>query len=255
MAGKTVIVWTCAHSDPKVSNERFDWLGRLIYDIRPDYCVDLGDFWDMRSLNTYDTRYPESYSAQSYEKDIDHGNDAQERIRHVIKKNKVKRPSYFGFEGNHEYRIKKAIKVDPRLAGDKHGISFSHLETGRWYDDYHEYEHDAPAVATYDGVDYAHYISGGNYGTALSGEHHAYNLLKKRMNSATVGHSHKRNIYFRDDAKKIGLVAGCFTGAPESWAGQANDEWAVGVWVLRNLENGFYEPQWISIQALEEEYA
>lgn len=252
--GKTVVVYTCAHADPKVSNERFTWLGKFLYDIRPDYVVDLGDGADMRSLNSFETSKPNAVVSQSYEKDIDVYNDAQERIRWPFKKNKVKRPRYYGFEGNHEHRIKRAIEVDPRLEGNKYGLSFKHLNTDLFFDEYHEYENGGPAIANYDGVDYAHFISSGNYGTAMSGEHHAYNLLKKRLRSCTVGHSHKRNLYFRDDAKAIGLVAGCFKGENESWAAQANDEWACGVWVKRRVENGYYDPQWVSIEALKAEY-
>ncbi len=36
--------------------------------------------------------------------------------------------------------LKKAIKHDPRLEGSKYGISFGHLQTNRWFDEYHEYE-------------------------------------------------------------------------------------------------------------------
>ncbi len=60
--GKTVVVYSCAHVDPSVGNERFNWLGEFLYDLKPDYVVDLGDGADMRSLNTFDTRYPEADS-------------------------------------------------------------------------------------------------------------------------------------------------------------------------------------------------
>lgn len=59
MSGKTAVVFSCGHSDPSVSNERYDWLGAFLHDLKPDYVVDLGDGADMRSLNTYDTRYPQ----------------------------------------------------------------------------------------------------------------------------------------------------------------------------------------------------
>lgn len=251
---KTVVVYTCAHAEPEVSNERFDWLGKFLYDVRPDYVIDLGDGADMRSLNSFDTSKPNSVVTQSYEKDIDVYLDAQERIRHHFKKAKVKRPRFYGFEGNHENRIKKAVESNPRVEGNRFGLSFKHLETDRWFDEYHEYQDGAPAIYNYDGVDYAHFIGSGNYGTAMSGEHHAYNLLKKRMRSTSVGHSHKRNIYFRDDAKAIGAVLGCFKGAREHWAGTANDEWYKGLMVKRNLEDGYYEPQFVSMDMLQNEY-
>lgn len=255
---KTAIIFTCAHSDPRSDNNRADWLSGLIYDVRPDYVVDLGDTADIQSLSSHDTRKPEALVHASYEADIDQYNDFQERVRHRVKKAKIKRPAYYGHEGNHENRIKKALSFDPRLGGSRYGISFKHLETDRWYDEYHEYKNSAPSISLYDGVSYAHYIASGNYGTAMSGEHHAYNLLKKRHSSTTVGHSHRRNVYFKDDAypnPSIGLVAGCFKGREEEWAGQANKEWWKGVIVKRNIENGWYDPEFISMKRLEAEYA
>ena len=254
---KTAVVFTCAHADPSVPNDRFDWLSDFIYDVRPDYVVDLGDGADLKSLNSYDTRYPKAIVAQNYESDIQCYNDAQERLRRKFRVMKKKRPAFFGLEGNHENRIKKAIANDPRLEGSKYGISFSHLQTDVWFDEYHEYNNSAPAIADYDGISYAHYIASGNYGTAMSGLHHAYGIIQKRHNSTTVGHSHKRSMFFKDDAHPhptIGLVAGCFKGAKEGWAGQANLEWWKGVIVKRNIRNGYYEPEFVSLERLRDVY-
>lgn len=254
---KTAVVFTCAHADPRSTNDRALLLGELLYDIKPDYVVDLGDTADMCSLSSHDTRYPTKMVSADYEADIEAYLDFQDKVRHKFKAMKRKRPAFYGFEGNHENRIKKALAHDPRMEGTKYGISFKHLEQDRYYDEYHEYTNSGPAIFDYDGVSYAHYISSGNYGTAMSGEHHAYNLIKKRHSSVTVGHSHKRNIYFKDDAHpstSIGLVAGCFKGREEDWAGQANNEWWKGVVIKRNLEGGSYSPQFVSLEELEKEY-
>lgn len=254
---KTAVVFTCAHTEPDVSNERFNWLGEFIYDLKPDIVIDLGDGADMRSLNSYDTRYPQKIVAQNYEKDIESYNDAQDRLRHKFRHQRRKKPHWVGFEGNHENRIKKALAEDPRLEGDKHGVSFKHLQTKHWFNDYHEYTNSAPAIADYCGVSFAHFFSSGNYGTAISGIHHAYALLQHRNHSSTCGHSHKRSIYFKDSAHPypiIGAVAGCFKGKDEDWAGQSNNEWWKGILVKRELENGYYEPQWISMETLRREY-
>lgn len=255
---KTVVVMTCAHSDPSVSNDRFDWLGKFLYDIKPDMVVDLGDGADMRSLNSYDTRYPTQIVNQSYEADIETYNEAQEKLRHPFKHNRKKRPFWVGFEGNHEHRIKTAIAHDPRIEGQKHGISFSHLQTDKYFDEYHEYHNSAPSIADYDGISYAHYFSSGNFGTATSGLHHAYALLQNRNHSSTCGHSHKRSIYFKDGAHPtgiVGLVAGCYKGGEESWAGQSNYEWWKGVVVKREVSNGMYQPEFVSLKQLEQEYS
>lgn len=258
MATRTAVVFSCAHADPSHGNERFDWLGELIYDINPTYVVDLGDGADMRSLNTFDTRYPEAIVSQNYEADIDCYNEAMDRMRKKPSLRKYKKPFWIGFEGNHENRIKKAIKSDPRLHGEKYGVSFNHLQTDQWFDEYHEYENGGPAIADYDGVSYAHFFSSGNFGSAMSGIHHAYTMLNHRNYSSTCGHSHKRSVYFKDNAHPngiVGLVAGCFKGGDEGWAGQANRDWWKGVVIKREIEHGMYEPEFISMKRLKEMYA
>jgi hypothetical protein len=211
----------------------------------------------MRSLNTYDTRNPQAVVAQSYQADIESYNEAQDRLWGRYKLSKKKRPYRIGFEGNHEHRIKKALAVDPRLEGTKYGISFSHLQTDHWFDEYHEYTNSAPALAIYDGVLYGHYVSTGNFGSALSTKHHGYSLVEKLACSATVGHSHKFHYYRKADARPTplnGLVAGCFKGKEEAWAGQANAEWSKGVVIKRQVNNGDYDLSWVSMKALEAEY-
>lgn len=255
--GSTAVVFSCGHTDPDVSNERFDWLGELIYDVRPDYVIDLGDGADMRSLNSYDTRYPEAIVSQSYQDDIEHYNEAMSRLREKPSVRKYKRPFWVGFEGNHENRIKTAVKHDPRVEGERYGVSFKHLQTDHWFDEYHEYTNSAPTIHNYDGVDYAHYVGAGNFGRAISGVHHAYGLLQKRYRSCTVGHSHKRDLYFKDDVGSngaIGAVIGCYKGAEEGWAGQSNKEWFKGVLIKRNICDGLYEPQFVSLETLRRTY-
>jgi hypothetical protein len=255
---KTTVVFSCAHVTPEVPNDRFTWLGKFLYDLKPDMVIDLGDGADMKSLNSYDTRYPQAIVAQSYEKDIESYNDAQERLRWQFRNHKKKRPYWVGLEGNHENRIKKAITNDPRLEGQKYGVSFGHLQTKEWFNEYHEYHNSAPSIADYDGVSYAHYFSSGNYGTAVSGTHHAYTLLQNRNSSSTCGHSHKRSLYFKDGSYPnpiIGLVAGCYKGGEEVWAGQANNDWWKGVVIKREVRNGYYEPEFVSLKTLEKEYS
>ena len=255
---KTAVVYTCTHTKPEVPNERFDWLGEFLYDLKPDMVFDLGDGADMGSLSTYEERYPKQFVAQNYEADIDSYNDAQERLRHKFRHQKRKRPFWVGFEGNHEYRIKTALAKDPRLEGQRHGVSFSHLQTKQWFDDYHEYRNSAPAIADYDGVSFAHYFTTGNSPQPIGGIHHAHSLLRSRHHSSVCGHSHKRDICFDDGAHPsgiVGLVAGCYKGAEEPWAGQSNGSWWSGVVVLRDFESGMFDPEFVSMQSLRKEYA
>ena len=255
---KTVVVFSCAHASPDAGNERFDWLGKFIYDLKPNMVIDLGDGADMSSLNSYDKGKPQAIVAQNYEADINVYNDSQERLRHQFRYHRKGKPMWVGFEGNHEHRIQTAISHDPRLEGSKYGISFSHLQTDKYFDEYHPYKNSAPSIANYDGVDYAHYFAPGNSGRAAAGTHHAYGLLNARNVSSTCGHSHIRNIAFKDGARSPGLIStvvGCYKGKEESWAGQSNLGWWKGVLIKREVADGMYEPQFISMNTLKEHYS
>jgi hypothetical protein len=64
-------------------------------------------------------------------------------------------------------------------------------------------------------------------------------------------------MYFKDSAHPnpiIGLVAGCFKGGEEGWAGQSNLEWWKGCVIKREIENGVYEPEFVSLDRLKREY-
>ena len=140
------------------------------------------------------------------------------------------------------------------MEGSKYGVSFGHLQTSKYFDEYHEYEHGAPSIARYNGVDFSHFFSSGNFGTATSGIHHAYTVINNRHNSSVCGHSHKRDLYFKDAPGSIGTVVGCFKGHEESWAGQANKEWWHGCVMMHDVEDGRFEPEFVSLKRLERLY-
>jgi len=259
MSNKTAVVWTCAHTKPEVSNERFSWLGDFLYDLKPDMVFDLGDGADMASLSSYEDRYPKQVVMQNYGQDIECYLDAQERLRHKFRHMKRKKPFWVGLAGNHESRINTAISKDPRLEAkdSNYGISFKHLQTDYWFDDYHEYTNGAPAIATYEDVDFAHFFSSGNMGRAISGDNHARSLILRRHRSSVCGHSHYRHLAFDDAVPPkglVGLVAGCFKGSQEAWAGQANHGWYKGIVVLHDFGSGMFDPEFVSLERLRKAY-
>jgi hypothetical protein len=50
------------------------------------------------------------------------------------------------------------------------------------------------------------------------------------------------------------LVAGCYKGSEETWAGQANRDWWKGCVIKREISNGMYEPEFVSLKRLKEMY-
>jgi len=244
------------HAHPHHNNDRADWVGQLIKDIKPDVVVNIGDAADMSSLSSYD-KGKASFHGQSYERDIEAHLDFQERLWAPIKRSKKKQPYKVVLEGNHEHRIKRVLDLNPEYSGDRFGVSFKDLDFHSYYNEVVEYKGQTPGIYTIDGVSYAHYFISGLMGRAIGGEHHAYSLIAKNFTSCTCGHSHTADWAVRTDTggKKImGLVAGAYQDYHSGWAGHVNDLWWSGVVVKRHVEDGRYDPQFISIEALRKEY-
>lgn len=253
---KTILVIPDQHAHPNYHNKRADYLGRLILDLKPDLLVNLGDCVDLPSLSTYD-KGKASFHGKNYEKDINSHLDFQERLWHPIRKAKRRRPTSFVLEGNHEHRIKRALEIDPQLSGEKFGISFNNLELSEFYNEVIEYEGGTPGILELEGILFAHYFISGVMGRAIGGEHHAYSLISKNLVSSVCGHSHTADFAIRttgNNQKVMGLVAGCYQDYSSEWAGVVNHLWWSGVVILRNVENGQFSPQFVSIKELENEY-
>lgn len=250
-----------AHSKPGVSNERFEWLGRLCLDRRPDVIIDIGDWADMESLCSYD-KGTKSFEGRRYAADCAAARDARQRFDAPIAAyndmrarngKKQYRPRKVSTLGNHEHRIVRAVEMSPNLEG---ALDLQHLgaETYGWE------VHPFLEIVNVDGVHYSHYHTSGVMGrpVGMSGEHPASQTLKKKYVSCTSGHIHVRDFTERaraDGTKILGLVAGCYFEHMEPYAGPANDMWWRGVVLCHNVENGEYDPEFISIERVREMYS
>ncbi len=251
---KTHLIIPDSHAHPAHHNKRAEYLGHLINDIKPDVVIHLGDSADMPSLSSYD-RGTKAFQGRNYRADINAHLDFNERLWGVVRSAKKRLPHRYFFEGNHEHRIKKAINLQPELEG---AISFDDLELGRYYDEVIEYNGRSPGVASIDGVSYAHFFISGVMGKSIGGAHPAYSILAKGHGSATAGDLHLLSYECQTGIggrRLQGLVAGCYQDYNADWAGEANKLWWRGVVVKRNVENGNYDPQFISLDALKKEYA
>lgn len=242
------------HAHPQYNNDRADYIGKLIVDLKPDVVVNLGDMWDMSSMSGYD-RGKKSFQGRQYKKDIDAGLDFDTRMWEPIRKAKKRRPDAYFFEGNHEHRLKKLLDLQPELEGT---VGFNDLDLNRNYDEVIEYQGQTPGMMNIDGINYAHYFVSGVMGRPVGGEHPAYSLITKEFSSCTCGHIHTMDYSVRTDAngrKLHGLVAGVYQDYDSDWAGEVNKLWWRGVVIKRNVEDGNYDPQFVSLEALKKEYS
>jgi len=257
MVSKIHLIVPDQHSHPDNNNDRADWLGQLIKDVRPDVVVNMGDAADLASLSHFD-KGKASFFARSYEKDIESHLDFQRRLWAPTKKAKRKQPYRVVLEGNHEFRIKRALELSPELSGDRYGLSFNDLDFNKYYHDVIEYKGNTPGITEVDGVSYAHYFISGVMGRPIGGDHHAASLLVKNFTSCVAAHSHTADFAIRTDTRGkhiMGLVCGVYQDYTPSWAGHCGDLWWRGAVILHNVEEGCFDPQFISIKALREEYS
>jgi len=258
MTGKTHLIIPDPHSHPDHNNDRADWIGKLIKEVKPDLVMNMGDTADLPSLSSFD-KGKASFHGASYAKDINAHLDFQERLWAPMKKSKKKRPHRVILEGNHERRINTVLEQEPHLAsgGTGFGISYRDLDFESYYDDIHWYRGGTPAVATYDDIAYAHFFISGVMGRAMGGANHASTMLNKNHCSSTCAHSHLLDFAVQTDArgkKMMGLVAGVGQDYNSGWAGDVNRLWWQGVIIKRNVADGLYDPQFVSMNTLRKEY-
>ncbi|WP_154073674.1 metallophosphoesterase [Bradyrhizobium erythrophlei] len=253
---KTHLIIPDSHAHPDHNNDRADWLGQLIADVKPDALIHIGDSADMASLSLYD-KGKHSFHGRNYKADISAHCDFQDRTFAPIKKAKRKLPTSYFFVGNHEHRITRAIDVAPELDG---AISMKDLQLKEYYDEVIDYTGSTPGVRQIDGISYAHYFVGGIAGRPLGGIHAGYAIATKKHSSATCGHSHlvDWSVHTNITGQQVaGMVVGCYQDYTNDWAGnELGKLWWRGVVVKRNVDgNGGYDPQFITLDALRKEYA
>jgi hypothetical protein len=242
-----------SHAHYQHHNKRAEWLGELIADVKPDVVVNIGDCWDMPSLSSYD-RGRRSFQGRSYRADIDAGLDFNERLWSRVTRRKKKLPRTVFLEGNHEHRIHRAIDLQPELDG---AIGYSDLNLSEWYDDIILYEGSTPGHIEIDGITYAHYFISGVAGRPVGGEHPATSLITKKLSSATQGHLHLADWSTRMSLtgnRIMGCFVGCYQDYMADWAGVISNLWWSGVVIKRNVENGCYDPEFVSLSRIRKEY-
>ena len=247
---KTHLIIPDSHAHPDHHNERYKWLGHLINDIKPDVVVDIGDWFDMASLCSYD-KGTKGFEGRRYRKDINAGIDAQEKMTSIVKRQKKKLPRFVRTLGNHENRINRVVDRDPILEGT---ISLKDLQS-------REYGFEEIPFLTpinIDGVTYQHYFVSGIMGRPIGGERHAQSLILKQLASCTQGHSHLFDYCVRSDVrgqKVHGCVVGVYQDYEADFAGPANAMWNPGVVVKREVVNGSYDVEHISLARLKKAYS
>lgn len=247
MSGKTILILPDAHAAAGCDNNRFEWLGHYLLDIKPDIFLCLGDFADMPSLSSYD-KGTRGFEGRRYKKDVEVTHDALQKLFGPLKEYNKQRarnkkqqysPETVLVLGNHEGRIDKATQVHPEL---HETIKIEDLGYSGYFQKIVPYKD----IVLVEGFAVSHYFVSGLMGRPIGGERAAHNLLNKQGMSCISGHSHLLDMAARtkaDGQKMMGLVAGCYTHpeAIEGWNANTAALWWNGVVLLEDVADGWAE--------------
>lgn len=251
----THLVYGDAHAHPDFNNNRADLISRLIQEVKPDVVVNIGDNADMASLSSYDKGLAHFYG-RNYRADVDAHLEFEDRVWSPVKALKKRMPHRVFCIGNHEDRISRALAKNPELQG---ALSMKDLDLERYYDLVVPYAgHGGPGEVEIDGISYAHYVVTGVSGRPLGSLHQGYSLLQKRHRSTTVGHQHvfsyEMEPTHRGERTLHGLSLPCMVDYPVSWAGNVVDLWSRGVVIKRDVQDGNYDLEFVSLARLKRLY-
>lgn len=242
---------------PGVPTDHLGWIGRYIVDqfAGQDLAViHLGDHWDMPSLSSYD-KGKKAFEGRRYKADIKAGNDAfcilngpLERYNQHLPEHLQWWPELVLLGGNHDHgRILRAVNDSPEFEGV---LSLADLDPGpRWE------MHDFLKPVWLDGIAYCHYFYHPNTGRPYSGEN-LYPRLKTIGHSFTMGHQQTFSYAHRavGNVRHHGLVLGTSYLHDEDYLGpQGNNYWR-GVVVKHQVEDGMYDPMFVSFDYLCRKY-
>jgi hypothetical protein len=247
--GRVHMVIPDIQAKPDVSHEHLRWIANYALDKRPDVIIQIGDWADMPSLSLYD-KGKRCYEGRRYVKDIDAANFSLNLFEETIENHNRLHPEdqYHPrkviTQGNHEYRIDRATQLDATLDG-KLRLDDLDFERRGW-EVYPFLE-----VVTIDGIEYSHYFISGNMGRPVSS---AAALLRARNGSATMGHVQNCDLAIHKQTQHMALFAGiCYTH-DETYLGPQGNATRRQIVMKHEVEDGRYDPMFVSLRFLEKRY-
>ena len=246
-----------AQCRPGVPTDHIGWAAQALVDYRPDVIVVIGDWWDMPSLSRHESPGSLYMEGQRVVADIGVGNEQFARLVAPmnarcaqLKRNREKHwnPECHFLLGNHEDRITRAVREEPKMQGF---LSLDSLKVPEPF-----VTHPFLDIVEVDGILYSHYFSNVHSGKAIGGS--IDNRLNRIGRSFVQGHQQGFLYGVRQYPGKLqqhGLVAGSFYLHDEQYRdAQSNGEWR-GIVVLNEVKDGGYDIMPLSMNYLCRKYA
>ncbi len=236
--------------------DHLEWAGKAICDYRPDVVVNIGDFADMPSLSTHDTKGSKYFEGLRYNIDVSTTRQAMQMLLKPLKdlqekqkydRHKVYKPRMVLTLGNHENRINRAVNNNPMLEGL---VKIEDLG----YD--HDWEvHDFLHPVFINGVGFNHYWPVGAMGRPAASP---AAIVSKLHMSCVAGHQQGRSVAYgkRADGQSIcAIIAGSFYQHDEDYMDQLSNKHWRGLVVLNEVQDGHFDEMFLSMEYLKGKYA
>jgi hypothetical protein len=147
--------------------------------------------------------------------------------------------------GNHEFRMEREVEDNPNLEGMFDMGDLGYADNG-WK------VHDFLKVATVDGVEYSHYFTSGVQGRPVTS---AAALLRERQRSAIMGHVQYTDVSFHKKTQNIAIFAGIAYLHDEKYLGPQGNNTRRQIIMLHEVENGKFDPMFVSLRFLSKRYS
>jgi len=247
--GRTHMVISDVQCRPDVDTSQLSWIGNYIVEKQPDVIVQIGDFCDLISLNSYAVGKAES-EGKRYADDIANCKESMGKLLSPMRsynrgrRNKYKPDRHLTL-GNHEYRITREAESNPKLLGT---ISVDDLgfKAAGWK------VHDFLKVVKIDGIEYSHFFVSGSMGRPVSS---AAALLRTRQCSAVMGHVQRVDIAIHPSTQNIALFSGISYLHDEAYLTPQGNNTKRGIWMFNEVEGGTFDPMFVSLGFLRRNYS
>jgi hypothetical protein len=240
--GRMHIVIPDVQAKPGVPLEHLDWVGNYISEKRPDVVVCIGDFADMEALSKYDVGTIRGENKR-LQKDLIVAREAMDRL--CKWRGDGYQPEMHLTMGNHEDRLSRFANEHPYL---EEVVGTHMLDYERWGWKVHPYL----TPVKIDGVMYCHYFISGAMGRAVSS---APALLRLQKHSCIMGHNQKTDVAFHPVTHQWAIFCGVCNLHDEHYLGAQGNNVRRQILVLHEVEDGKFDPMFVSLKFLEKAYS
>ena len=250
---ETVLVIGDSHDSPKMSKDRFFWIGKFCAELKPDILIHIGDISSFDSLCHFipDDTYTAKVTKPLYQEDMDSLQKCLQELDRGMGKFNVRK---ILTEGNHENRLHKYADKNPPVFGMLQEKFYELMESFNWK--CIEYA----KMFEFGGVNFCH-CPKNSMGREYGGINAERKIATESSKDLVFGHSHR----FQDirvpvlgsplEYRRVVNVGSSMPyGHIEEYAKHNLSGWTWLITELRIWDNHIQEVNSISMQTLEERY-